>query len=147
MIFQGHGGGAEYDRMSHDGVNEAGKERLSMSSTDGKIFTPETGVPVSTGLSDLEANNPAPAGGFSPKRLYESDDVAVTHVAFDSGIELPEHTAPFPIVVQVPYGSVDFHVGETVHRLSQGAVLFLAAEIPHSVDSLEPSHVIVTFIK
>ena len=66
-----------------------------MSSLDEGIFTLETGLPLSTGVGDLEKNNPAPAGGYSPKRIYDSDKLGV----------------------------------------------------PHSVHSVEPSHVIVSFLK
>lgn len=118
-----------------------------MSSLDEGIFTLETGLPLSTGVSDLEKNNPAPAEGYSPKRIYDSDKLGVTHVAFDAGIELPEHSAPVPIVVQIAQGAVEFHAGGVVHRLSSGSVLHLGAGVPHSVHSVEPSHVIVTFLK
>lgn len=108
--------------------------------------SPQSSVLIAADLSDLEAQNPIPDAGFAPKKIHRGEGFSITHIAFDAGIELAEHAAPVPVIVQIAEGSVDFFVEGTPHRLTQGAILHMAAGVRHAVHSVERSHVIVTFL-
>ncbi|MFZ2530447.1 MAG: cupin domain-containing protein [Rhodococcus sp. (in: high G+C Gram-positive bacteria)] len=103
-------------------------------------------VLVAAGLTDLAEQNPIRPGTYSPHRAHSGQGFRITHVALDAGVELPEHSATSPIIVQIAQGSVDFVVGETTYRMEQGAILHLEAGVPHAVHSVEAARVIVTFL-
>lgn len=101
---------------------------------------------ITAGVENLNRNNPIKEGAYSAKRLFEGSKGRVTHISFDADIELKEHATSSPILVQVPHGSIDFLVRGEPYRLNAGGMLQLPADVPHAVHSIEPSHVIVTFL-
>ncbi|MDN5903388.1 MAG: cupin domain-containing protein [Corynebacterium casei] len=106
----------------------------------------ESATIITPGLNDLIEANPIKADAYYAKRVFVGSKGRVTHIAFDADIELKEHATPSPIMVQVPSGCIDFLVRGTPHRLGAGGILYLPADVPHAVHSVEPSHVIVTFL-
>lgn len=101
---------------------------------------------LAAGLEDLAAQHPVREGRVAPHRLYDGDGVRIRHLAFDAGAELTEHVAPKTIVVTVPEGRVRFTVEGEAHELSAGAVLVVAAGVPHAVLAHEPSRLLITFV-
>jgi len=57
---------------------------------------------------------------------------------------MKEHQAPFPIVVHLLEGSVDFGVEGKVSRLNKGDILTLAGKVPHDLLALEDSIIRLT---
>lgn len=60
------------------------------------------------------------------------------------GQVLKEHRAPFPIVVHLLEGSVDFGIEGEINRLNKGDILTLAGKVPHNLLALEDSIVRLT---
>lgn len=103
-------------------------------------------VVLAHGLADLAAQNPVQPGRVSPHRTYDAPDFRVRQIVLDADAVLPEHVAPSPVVITVIEGSVDFEVDAETHRLDQGAVVHLDADVPHRVIAREPSRLLLTLV-
>ena len=55
------------------------------------------------------------------------------------GQKMNEHKTPFPIVVQVLEGKIDFGVQGEIFSLEKGAIISLDGNIPHDLTALEDS--------
>lgn len=71
----------------------------------------------------------------------------VTVFAFDGGQALSEHSAPYDALVQMIDGTMEIKVGGAPHKVRSGEWLVMPAEIPHSVEALEPSVMVLTMIR
>ena len=60
---------------------------------------------------------------------------------------MKEHKAPFPIIVHMVEGNIDFGVEGTVRLLKQGDMITLAANIPHDLLAISDSIVRLTLSK
>ncbi len=63
------------------------------------------------------------------------------------GQSLREHKAPFPIVVHLLEGSIDFGIHGESSRLEKGAILTLDANVPHDLFAHQNSVVRLTLSK
>lgn len=76
----------------------------------------------------------------------------ICHTSFSKEIRIllkaeqimKKHKAPFPIVVQVIDGSIEFEVKNQTHQLKKGNIISVESNIPHSLKGLENSVVRVT---
>lgn len=64
-------------------------------------------------------------GGSKPKIeiLFETDFTKEIRIAFKKDQVMKEHKTPYPIVVEVFEGAIDFGVREKIHPLKKGALL------------------------
>lgn len=60
-------------------------------------------------------------------------------IAFKKGQVMKEHQTPFPIVVEVFDGVIDFEVYNEMHALKRGDLLTLEGGVPHELTALENS--------
>jgi quercetin dioxygenase-like cupin family protein len=60
---------------------------------------------------------------------------------------MKEHKTPFPIVIQLLEGAIDFGVNEEVSKLTKGTILTLEGNIPHNLIATEDSVVRLTLSK
>lgn len=60
-------------------------------------------------------------------------------IAFRSEQHMKEHSTPFPIVVQVIEGQIEFGVSGQKHILNAGDMIGLEASIPHDLLALKES--------
>lgn len=79
--------------------------------------------------------------------LFETDFTKEIRIAMKAGQEMKEHKTPFPIVVHLVEGRIDFSVSGEVLNLAKGDLVALDGGVPHSLDALEESIVRLTLTK
>lgn len=76
--------------------------------------------------------------------LVKHRDLTVTVILLRKGARLNEHTARGSISLQVIEGAVRFRAAGDEKTLAPGMVCVLEREIPHAVEALEESTILLT---
>jgi len=71
-------------------------------------------------------------------------DLSVTLLMLRAGARLAEHAAQRSITVQVWSGAVNFAAAGAVHVLRAGMICVLDHQVPHAVEALEESVLLLT---
>jgi len=71
----------------------------------------------------------------------------VTLFAFGEGQGLSEHTAPFDALLYILDGEAEVTVSRKTHRLTQGEIIIMPANEPHSVKAVKRFRMMLTMIK
>lgn len=71
--------------------------------------------------------------------LFQTEQTKEIRIALKSNQEMKEHKTPFPIVVQIVAGEIDFGVQGEKHRMNAGDLISLEGNVPHDLFALEPS--------
>lgn len=79
--------------------------------------------------------------------LLETDFTKEIRIAFRKKQIMKEHQTPFPIVVQVFKGKIEFGVNEETHILKKGSIITLSGNVPHNLKALKKSIVRLTISK
>lgn len=79
--------------------------------------------------------------------LLESDFTKEIRIAFKADQVMKEHKTPFPIVVEMVDGEIDFGVKGEVHTLKKGDLVSLEGGVPHDLKALSESIVRLTLSK
>lgn len=82
---------------------------------------------------NLEYNENGPA----IQVLLETETGKEIRMAFKTGQKLKEHKTPFPIVVEVFEGAIDFGVNGENHALRKGDLIALEGNVPHDLYAKE----------
>jgi quercetin dioxygenase-like cupin family protein len=85
--------------------------------------------------------------GIASRVLAKNAGGSVTLFAFDAGQDLSEHTSPFDALVQVVSGSFRLTIGGTPVEAAAGALVRLPANIPHAVEALAPSRMLLVMLR
>lgn len=93
-------------------------------------------------LSDIQVNTDA----IVSKTLRKSTELNLTLFAFDKGQGLSGHSSPMDAYVQMLSGRMDITVGTQKFSLSTGQLVFMPATIPHALEALEPSKMLLTMV-
>ena len=94
-------------------------------------------------LKDLEYNDQKPA----VKVLLDTDSSREIRIAMKKGQVMKEHKTPYPIVVELFEGAINFGVNGEVHTINKGDLLSLEGGIPHDLKAEEDSIVRLTLSK
>lgn len=79
--------------------------------------------------------------------LLETSFSKELRILMKQGQVMKEHKAPFPIIVHLLAGEIDFGVEGTIYTLKQGAILTLPGTIPHDLTAKKDSIVRLTLSK
>ncbi|WP_026450249.1 cupin domain-containing protein [Aequorivita capsosiphonis] len=88
-------------------------------------------------VNNLEYNEKRP----TIQVLMETDAGKEIRIAFKEGQVMKEHKTPFPIVVEIFEGAIDFGVNGETHKLKKGDLIGLEGGVPHDLKALETSTV------
>ena len=109
-------------------------------------MTEETVAPVLTLIDDMREVSPIPNSGLGHTTVLTHPDVRVVVLAFAAGHVLKEHSAPFPLLMQVLDGELLVRAGGRETRLVPGALLRLNSALPHEVEALSDSRLMLTLV-
>lgn len=71
--------------------------------------------------------------------LLETKTSKEIRILFKKGQHMKEHKTPFPIVVQVFKGAIDFGVQGAIQHLEAGSLIALEGQVPHDLTATEDS--------
>lgn len=78
---------------------------------------------------DIQYNESKPA----IQVLLETQSGKEIRIAFKEGQIMKEHKTPFPIVVEIYEGDIDFGVNGETHNLKSGELISLDGGVPHDL--------------
>lgn len=81
------------------------------------------------------------------KVILESSFSKEIRILLKAGQKMKEHQAPYPIIVHVLEGAIDFGVQGETHHLKAGDILTLEGKIPHDLTAQKDSVVRLTLSK
>ena len=73
------------------------------------------------------------ANAVVSKTLLKKEHGTMTLFAFDKDQELSPHTSPYDAVVYILDGTADILIDKRKHRLNNGEMIIMPANIPHAV--------------
>ena len=71
--------------------------------------------------------------------LFETESGKEIRIAFKKQQVMKKHQTPFPIVVEIFEGQIEFGVEDIVHILKKGDLVALEGGIPHDLTAVEDS--------
>jgi quercetin dioxygenase-like cupin family protein len=86
-------------------------------------------------------------GGIASRVVAKAAGGTLTLFAFDARQGLSEHTSPFEAVVVVLEGRFTVMVGGTAVDAAAGALVGLPANVPHAVEAVEPSRMLLVLLR
>lgn len=95
---------------------------------------------------------------FKHNLQFGKDKVALTkildtpfsrelRILLQNGQQMKSHTAPYPIIVHVLSGAIDFGVQGDIVALKTGDIITLESSIPHNLKAVEDSEVRLSLSK
>lgn len=86
-------------------------------------------------------------GGIVSKNIIKDRNGNVSLFAFDKGMELSEHSAPFHAMVQILEGKAIILIDKKPYHLQEGQAIIMPASIPHAVKAETRFKMLLTMIK
>ncbi len=84
---------------------------------------------------------------IASKVILESSFSKEIRILLKQGQIMKEHKAPFPIIIHVLDGEIDFGTQGNVHLLKKGDIITLAGNIPHDLAARRDSVVRLSLSK
>lgn len=89
---------------------------------------------------------PIEPGNVRSTRVYKGLGATIVRLSMDAGTVMKEHVSATPVLVSVLEGRAALDVeGERV-ELGAGGIVHIDAQVPHSVEALAPSHLMLTLV-
>lgn len=85
--------------------------------------------------------------GIASRVLGKTSGGNLTLFAFDAGQGLSEHSSPFDAFVIVFQGVVTLTIGGTPVRATAETIVRMPANIPHAVDAVERSRMLLVMLR
>jgi quercetin dioxygenase-like cupin family protein len=82
--------------------------------------------------------------GHSARTLVKHEDLRVVLIALRKGARMGEHKTDARVTIQTVAGSVRLWLGERAIALPLGGLLVLDRALPHDVEALEESGILLT---
>lgn len=101
---------------------------------------------IASSAADLADRYPIEEGRVRPHKAMDGEGFKIRTLAMDAGTVLREHRAPVPILVQVSAGRILFRVDGAEHDLAAGGAIQVDASVPHEVEAVDPSHVLLALL-
>lgn len=98
---------------------------------------------ISSLLKDLQFLDNKPAINV----LLETDNTKEIRIVFKKGQQMKEHQTPFPIVVEIFEGEIEFGVKGEKHLLEKGNIVTLEGSVPHDLNAIKDSIVRLSLSK
>ncbi len=86
-------------------------------------------------------------GKVAVSLLLETNFSKEIRIVFKKNQVMKDHKAPYPIIVQVIKGSIDFGVNNEIKKLQTGDLISLDANVIHNLTAVEDSVVRLTLSK
>ena len=86
-------------------------------------------------------------GRVVSRTFAQNAGLSLTLFAFDKGEGLSTHAASGDAMVQVLHGKVSLTIGGKEVKAKTGEVVVMPADIPHSVNAVEPFKMLLTVVK
>lgn len=81
------------------------------------------------------------------KLIVETSFSKEIRILMSKGQVMKEHTAPYPIIVHVTEGSINFGVKGKYYSLKKGSIITLDANIIHDLEAIDDSTIRLTLSK
>ena len=85
--------------------------------------------------------------GIASRVLSKTPGGNVTLFAFDAGQGLTSHTSPFEALVLVLKGTLELTIGGTLLRATPGTIVRMPGNVPHAVDAIEASRMLLIMLR
>ncbi len=92
-------------------------------------------IEISSLIKDLEYNDQKPTF----KVLLNTNSTKEVRILMRKNQVMKEHSAPYPIVVEIFSGSIDFRIEGDVYLMEKGDMITLSSSIPHDLLAHEDS--------
>jgi len=86
-------------------------------------------------------------GSVVSKEILKSEGGTVTIFAFDTGQGLSEHAAPFNALAQIIDGEAQINIEKISYALTEGQMIELPANKPHSLKASKRFKMLLVMIK
>ena len=137
------GGRSQSPHVQKEGVSEVTQERLRPHPSDRLL-----GPAVLLDLPDLAKRlraEPHPAkDGHRQAGLVHRGPLRLILFTLEPGARLPEHRAPGHVLIHCIRGALAVQAGDTRHRVGTNETLALEPDVPHDVEAVEESDMLLT---
>jgi len=99
------------------------------------------------GVKNMESLVEYQQGSIISRTIIKKESGTVTLFAFEKGEELSEHTAPFDALVYVLDGKANIFIDQKLNILSQGQMIIMPADKPHSLKAVEQFKMLLVLVK
>jgi quercetin dioxygenase-like cupin family protein len=87
------------------------------------------------------------AGAVVSRTLSDKTAGTITMFAFDAGHGLSEHSAPYDAFVYAIDGEVEVTLGGEKHRVIEGQMIIMPADVPHALRAVTPFKMLLVMIR